>query len=77
MIWQFLLHFTGSDIPGSRWNLFWSGFGSGPIAWCLLPAIYLRHHNCHEPWCLRLGRHQHPDGTKFCRKHHQLRRDQS
>jgi hypothetical protein len=71
-LWAFLLSFTGSDGAGTRWNLFWSGFGGGPLAWLALPLVYLRHHNCHEVWCIRLGRHQHPDGGKYCRKHHLL-----
>lgn len=33
--------------------------------------IWLRHHNCNAPWCLRLGRHATADGHHhLCRKHH-------
>jgi hypothetical protein len=36
-----------------------------------LMATYLRHHNCHETWCWRLGKHP-IEGTPYvvCRKHH-------
>lgn len=69
MIWHWIVQVTGSTRPGTGWNLFWSGFGSGPLAWCCLPLVYLRHHNCHEVRCFRLGRYQRPDGGKYCRKH--------
>lgn len=65
MMW--FLHFIGADTASSRWYYFWSGFGSGPIAWCTLPLMYWRHHNCHERWCWRTG---HPvGGLVRCRRH--------
>lgn len=66
-----LLHVLGVDSSTSQWYYFWSAFGSGPVAWLFLPLVYLRHQNCHEPWCPRIGRHP-VDGTpyKACRRHH-------
>lgn len=71
MIWHGFLHYIGLDNAQSPWYLFWSGFGGGPLAWCVIPLTYVRHHNCNEPRCLRLGVHP-VDGTPFkaCRKHH-------
>lgn len=69
--WYALLYVIGVRPSTSLWGAFWEGFGSGPIAWCILPIAYLRHQNCHEPWCFRIGKHP-VDGTPFkaCRKHH-------
>ena len=48
---------------------FWSGIGSdvfllAPFGW------FLKHHNCKEPGCWRLG-HPHPETNHqpVCRKH--------
>jgi hypothetical protein len=71
--WHLLVHIIGMDHAGTKWNLFWSGFGGSPVMWLATPLVYARAQNCHELWCFRLGRHQYPDGTKFCRKHHLLR----
>jgi hypothetical protein len=54
-------------LPGTLWANFWDGFGSGPIAWCVLPLGYYWHHVCHEQGCYRWG---HPNnGVVKCRKH--------
>lgn len=42
---------------------------SGPIVVLGVFTLW-RKHNCHSPWCLRLGHHQLNDGTPVCRKHH-------
>ena len=45
--------------------LFWSGGGGYFFA----GAVYVRHHNCHVPWCWRRGKH--PLGLyMLCSKHH-------
>lgn len=72
IVWNFLLHIIGADSSSTRWYYFWSAFGSGPLAWCVLPGVYLRHHNCHERWCPWPG-HPLPDGSVICRKHRKLR----
>ena len=62
-----LLHVLGISPSTGPWAAFWDGFGSGPVAWCVLPLVYWRHHVCHEQRCYRLG---HPaDGIVKCRKH--------
>lgn len=54
-------------LNGGYWAAFWQGFGSGPIAWCVLPLAYYKHHICHEQRCFRMG---HPvEGVVKCRKH--------
>ena len=73
MIWQWLLHVTGSNNESGPWYGFWSGFGSdiGEITIIGgLVAIY-RKHACHEPRCWRLGHHL-VEGTPYtvCRRHH-------
>lgn len=62
-----LLHLLGVDDEAGRWYAFWSGFGADlPMLGGVL--LYLRHHNCHEHGCLRLG-HRLSDGTVTCRHH--------
>jgi hypothetical protein len=72
MIWNWFLHYTGTNNTAGPWYGFWSGFGSdlGEIA--LLAAVlgFFRHHNCHRKGCWRLG---HPDpehNWPACRVHH-------
>lgn len=61
-----VLHVLGVDGP-SYWNYFWSGFGSGPLAWCVLPGTYYVHHICHTDGCYRMG---HPvAGVVKCKTH--------
>lgn len=57
---------SASDAP----YLFWSGVvgdvGLLGVVWSIV-----RKHNCHRPWCLRVGRF--PDGQwTYCRRHHSL-----
>lgn len=63
------LGFTAGDGNGSPY-LFWSGAGSDLAYLGFLYAL-LRHVNCHQPRCLRVGRLP-VDGTPFkvCRRHH-------
>jgi hypothetical protein len=65
-IWHAILLATGE--LGGQWAAFWQGFGSGPIAWCVLPVAYYFHHECHEAGCYRMG-HPNSDGKIQCRKH--------
>lgn len=65
--WHWLLDVLGIFPNGTRWQSFWDGFGSGPVAWCFLPLAYYTHHICHESRCYRMG---HPvNGVVKCRKH--------
>lgn len=67
MLWQHFLGFLGVAHPG-YWQNFWEGFGSGPIAWVPLPAVYYIHHICHQDHCYRIGHPRH-DGSVSCKKH--------
>ena len=73
-LWHWFLNVTGSQIPpsGSQWYNWWSGPGSDLGELTIvggMVAVY-RKHNCHSPWCWRLGHHTLADGTPICRKHH-------
>lgn len=68
-----LLHVLGIDDPAGRWYLFWSGAGAD-LGYLSVAAAVWRRHNCHQPRCLRIGRHV-VDGTSWCGKHHGLARD--
>lgn len=65
-----LLHVLGIDDVSGKWYALWSGF-AGDIG--LVGASYalLRKHNCHQRWCLRIGRHPHGDWM-LCSRHHPL-----
>lgn len=71
-LWRQLVHITGSDYGAAYghfvWYSFWSGFGSGPVAWCVLIPLYWLHHICHEQGCYRWG-HPNTIGIVRCRKH--------
>lgn len=68
---RFLLHILGVDDPNSPFYLAYSG---------IIPSLaivggvvtFIRRHQCHSPWCIRMGRHQ-LDGTLYCTKHHPRR----
>lgn len=70
MTW--LAHFFGfrSGDGNSPEYLWWSGSGSDLAYLGILWAL-LRHNNCHQPRCWRLGRLP-VQGTAFrtCRRHH-------
>ena len=74
MTW--LLHWlavhTGTVNESGPYYGFWSGFGSdiGEVTIIGGMVAVYRKHNCHSPWCFRLGHHQLADGTPVCRKHH-------
>lgn len=67
-----MIGFLGLETPfnplhGDGYN-FWSGIGSGSPVF-VIAAGYLRHKNCIEKRCWRIG---HPDpehGHPVCRKH--------
>jgi hypothetical protein len=62
-----LLHVLGIDDETSHWYAFWSGIGADlPMLGGV--ALYVRHHNCHEHGCLRLG-HRMPTGEVYCHRH--------
>jgi hypothetical protein len=69
---HWLAHFFGFDAGqgnGAHY-LFWSGAGSD-LAYLALVWSVVRHYNCHQPRCWRVGRLPVP-GTSYvvCRKHH-------
>lgn len=51
----------------------WYGIGSGWGLAYATPVLYLKHQNCHERRCWRLGlfKHTTPDGhhSQWCRRH--------
>lgn len=62
-----LLHLLGIDTQQSYFYDFWSGVGTQLTL--LLAAVGAFHkHNCHEPRCLRIGKH-HIEGTPYCTRH--------
>lgn len=69
---SFWLHDLWHPLAGRGYQ-FWSGVESAlerPVGWMVLGAIYLRHHNCHERRCWRLG-HPHPEtGRPICHRHY-------
>lgn len=66
-----LLHISGIDNVSGRWYGFWSGIG-GDFGLLSIAAASVRRHNCHVPWCPRIGRHQVPGcGWLICSRHHQ------
>lgn len=67
---HWLEHLLGLDNLSGPVYGFWSGIG-GDASILAVPAVLMRHHNCHVKWCWRLGRHP-VAGTEYvvCRKHH-------
>lgn len=62
--------FDGVHDPG--WAIFWGGIGSC-LSYITVVPLALRHLNCHEKHCWRLGKHEYEmDGAKYklCPKHH-------
>jgi hypothetical protein len=68
----------GQALTACRSYGFWSAFGS-VIPWALFSmggiltglAVGLRHLNCHEPGCPRIGRYPDAGGAfKYCGTHH-------
>lgn len=55
-----------------RWYNFWSGSGSDIGELAIVGAL-LRHVNCHESGCWRLG--HHINGTLVCKRHRQYNRE--
>lgn len=71
--WPWLLHTLGVDDVSGRAYAFWSGFGSDLGEATLLAGLvaYLRHRNCHQYRCWRLGRFPVASGQYVtCRRHH-------
>lgn len=72
-MWQWFLHFTGSDNTSGLWYGFWSGFGSDLAEFGLLGVVYqwYRKHTCHVDKCKRLGLLP-VHGTVYhtCHRHH-------
>lgn len=62
---------TGTVNESGPWYGFWSGFGSdlGEVAMIGGLITVVRHLNCHEHGCWRLGRHTTTEGYKLCRTH--------
>jgi hypothetical protein len=67
---HWILHFMGLDNASGPAYLFWSGiFGDLSIFGGVM--LLLRKHNCHRPWCLRIGTLPEQGTTYvYCRRHH-------
>ena len=65
---HWLLHILGIDTQQSYAYDFWSGFGT-QISLIIGGIALYRKHNCHGPWCPRIGKHQY-QGTPYCKFHH-------
>lgn len=69
-LWHFLMHVTGADDVSGPWYGFWSGF-AGDLSLFGAAWVLLRKHNCHYPWCWRVGRYQLLDTHyHYCKRHH-------
>lgn len=75
-LWWQIEHYTGTGNPSGFWYLLHSGVLGGLLAPPILAAVALAywHHSCHEPRCIRWGRHQSTTDlghhTRSCRRHH-------
>lgn len=76
ILWNWFLHYTGTDNTSGHWYGWWSGAGSDVAELALIGGLW-HHLNCHEPGCWRPGRHMVvEDGgvhVRRCRKHHTAR----
>lgn len=61
-------HILGLDNASGAWYLFWSGV-FGDVSILAAAVSIVRKHNCHRPWCLRVGRFPSGQWT-YCRSHH-------
>lgn len=82
LVWYFdfdLLHFLGWDGQTSDNYAAWSG--SVPALFTLVGLSTIvtglwTHVNCHEPGCVRIGKHK-VDGTPWCTVHHENARPET
>ena len=66
---HWISHFFGIDTQSSPFYDFWSGAAT-QASLLIAAAAFIRHHNCHQKWCLRLGHVDPEHGHPACRKHH-------
>ena len=69
-LWWWIEIHTGTVQESGPYYGFFSGFGSdlGEVALIGGIVALVRHHNCHNHGCWRLGKHTTPDGYKLCKK---------
>lgn len=70
MTWSWFLTFSG--VHSTAMAILWGGLLSC-LSYVTVVPVALRHLNCHEKRCWRLGKHEYDlDGTKYkvCAKHH-------
>lgn len=66
----FIGHIFGLDNASGPWYLWWSGI-AGDITIFTAAYAIARKHNCHHPWCFRVGRFPvSASGMCYCRRHH-------
>jgi hypothetical protein len=65
---------THAEVVRCQSYNFWSGVSGSFLvsvpAWTLAVLLFLRHHNCMERGCWRLGRFVLEGGVRSCEKHH-------
>lgn len=68
MTW--LAHVLGLDDASGPFYLFWSGICAN-LSMVGAAVTLVRKHNCHQPWCWRIG-HYPEEGTPYqkCGRHH-------
>lgn len=75
-IWHWIEIHTGTINESGPYYGFWSGFGSDIQEFAIIGLFFglLKHHNCGQKGCLRVGRlHDFKMGEithKLCRHHH-------
>lgn len=61
---------TGCTNASGAWYLWWSGFFADLIIFAAA-GHWFRGRSCHEPWCIRTGKHPAAGGlVKYCARHH-------
>lgn len=68
---NWLISFLGMDNASGHAYLAWSGWGSDVAEAGIFVSLggMLKRHNCHVPWCPRIGRFTTAAGELLCHKH--------
>ena len=71
-LWLWIEVHTGTVNESGPYYGFWSGFGSDIGEVTLLTGMFigLRHINCQEKGCWRIGHNVEGSPTRACHKHH-------
>lgn len=68
--WHWVEVHTGTVNESGPYYGFFSGFGSdiGEVTLIAGVIALYRQHNCHQPGCWRLAKHETAEGYKLCKK---------